>query len=153
MTTSIPSRCPCGSHRPLGDCCGRFHAGTPAPTPEALMRSRYSAFALGLREYLRDTWHPGTRPSTLDLDPETCWVHLEILDHGKAGERGHVHFRATFREGRHWGMLEEKSSFLHEAGRWYYLNGMPEISRIKPGRNAPCPCGSGRKFKSCCAPA
>ncbi|MFM0874673.1 YchJ family metal-binding protein, partial [Klebsiella pneumoniae] len=47
--------CPCGSGDPLDDCCGRYHQGHPAPTAEALMRSRYSAYGLGLVDYLRDT--------------------------------------------------------------------------------------------------
>ncbi|MGY6563111.1 MAG: YchJ family protein [Halomonadaceae bacterium] len=149
MTSTI-SRCPCGSGLPLDACCGRFHAGEAAPTPEALMRSRYSAFALGLEDYLLATWHASTRPVDLNLDDATSWIRLEVLDHGSAGERGHVHFRATFREGRRWGVLAENSRFVHEAGRWFYVDGEPTMERLKPGRNDPCPCGSGRKFKSCC---
>ncbi|MFW3613376.1 YchJ family protein [Billgrantia antri] len=150
MTSLRETRCPCGSLLPLAACCGRFHAGEPAPTPEALMRSRYSAFALGLHDYLRGTWHESTRPATLDLDDGTRWVRLEVLDHGQDGERGRVHFRATFHEGRRWSVLEENSRFVREAGRWYYLDGTPGVTRLKPGRNDPCPCGSGRKFKGCC---
>ncbi|MGR2737151.1 YchJ family protein [Billgrantia sp. Q4P2] len=150
MSNSTTPFCPCGSGLVLADCCGRFHAGEPAPTPEALMRSRYSAFALGLEGYLRDTWHGSTRPTMLDLDDGTRWVRLEVLDHGQDGDQGRVHFRATFRERRRWGVLEENSRFVREAGRWYYLDGTPSVNRLKPGRNDPCPCGSGRKFKSCC---
>ncbi|WP_422670426.1 YchJ family protein [Billgrantia pellis] len=115
------------------------------------MRSRYSAFALGLHDYLRDTWHPSTRPTALDLDASSRWVRLEVLDHGQDGNKGRVHFRATFREGKRWGVLEESSRFVYEAGRWVYLDGTPSVTRLKPGRNDACPCGSGRKFKSCCA--
>ncbi|MGQ4877041.1 YchJ family protein [Billgrantia sp. LNSP4103-1] len=152
MTLRRETRCPCGSQLTLAACCGRFHAGEPAPTPEALMRSRYSAFVLNLDDYLHDTWHAGTRPAELSLDEETRWVRLEMLDHGHEEDRGRVHFRATFREGRRWGVLEENSRFVREAGRWVYLDGTPSITRLKPGRNASCPCGSGRKFKSCCGP-
>ncbi|MBA2777563.1 YchJ family protein [Billgrantia kenyensis] len=144
--------CPCNPGRPYAACCGRFHGGEPAPSPEALMRSRFSAFALGLDDYLRDTWHPSTRPATLGLVDETRWLRLEVLDQGSAGEHGHVHFRATFREGRRWGVLAENSRFVYEAGRWFYVDGEPTMERLKPGRNDPCPCGSGRKFKSCCGP-
>ncbi|WP_445157781.1 YchJ family protein [Halomonas sp. E14] len=147
---SDPARCPCDPTRPYAGCCGRFHAGEAAPTPEALMRSRYSAFALGLDDYLLATWHASTRPTDLNWDEATHWIRLEVLDHRAAGERGHVHFRATFREGRRWGVLEENSRFVHEAGRWCYVDGEPTLARLKPGRNDPCPCGSGRKFKSCC---
>ena len=148
MTT--PQACPCGSGRPLADCCGRYHRGEPAPSPEALMRSRYSAFALNLTDYLRETWHSTTRPASLPPDDATRWRRLEILEHEEQGDTGRVRFRATFLEGRRWGVLEEASRFMREAGRWYYLDGTPTVSRLKPGRNAPCPCGSGRKLKGCC---
>lgn len=121
------------------------------------MRSRYSAFVLDLPDYLLVTWHPSTRPSSLGPDAATVWKRLEVLESGKEGsegsERGWVHFRATFREGKRWSVLEESSRFVREAGRWFYLDGNPAVHRLKPGRNAPCPCGSGRKFKACCGPA
>ncbi|MBE0489990.1 MAG: YchJ family protein [Halomonas sp.] len=142
--------CPCGSGQSLAQCCGRFHAGEPAPTPEALMRSRYSAFALDLTGYLLESWHASTRPAELAPDPTTRWLRLEVLESGEEGDSGQVHFRATFREGRRFAVLEEASRFLREAGRWYYLDGSPRVTRLKPGRNEACPCGSGRKFKACC---
>jgi len=142
--------CPCGSGHSLTDCCGRYHGGEAAPTPEALMRSRYSAFAQGLTDYLLTTWHGSTRPASLAPDASTTWVRLEVLGSDAAGDHGRVHFRATFREGRRWAVLEDESRFVREAGRWYYLDGDPGVSRLKPGRNALCPCGSGRKFKGCC---
>lgn len=142
--------CPCGSGQPLTLCCGRFHAGEPAPTPEALMRSRYSAFALNLTDYLLASWHSGTRPAELAPDDTTRWLRLEVLESGETGDEGRVRFRATFREGRRFGVLEEASRFRREAGRWTYLDGTPSVSRLKPGRNEACPCGSGRKFKTCC---
>lgn len=146
-----PSRtCPCGSGQALAECCGRYHLGEPAPTPEALMRSRFSAFALNLTDYLLASWHPDTRPRTLAPDERTRWVRLEILESGEQGDEGVVHFRATCREGRRWAVLEERSRFQREAGRWFYRDGQPTITRLKTGRNDPCPCGSGRKFKGCC---
>lgn len=145
--------CPCGSGWPLTDCCGKYHAGEQAPTPEALMRSRYSAFVFDLADYLLATWHPSTRPVRLEPDAGIAWKRLEVLESGEEGERGWVNFRATFREGRRWSVLEERSNFVREAGHWYYLDGNPAIHTLKPGRNTPCPCGSGRKFKGCCGPA
>ena len=65
-TDARPAPCPCGSALPYAACCGRWHAGAlhlQAPSAEALMRSRYSAHVLGLADYLRDTWHPQTRPA------------------------------------------------------------------------------------------
>ncbi|WP_253442988.1 YchJ family protein [Halomonas sp. Y3] len=143
-------RCPCGSGIPLAQCCARYHAGEPAPSPEALMRSRYSAFALGLADYLLASWHSATRPAELAPDDATRWLRLEVLESGEQGDEGRVHFRAVFREGRRFGVLEEASRFRREAGRWAYLDGTPSVSRLKPGRNDPCPCGSGRKLKQCC---
>ncbi|RDB43048.1 zinc chelation protein SecC [Halomonas sp. DQ26W] len=147
-------RCPCGSGSVLAECCGRYHRGAPAPSPEDLMRSRYSAFALDLTEYLLASWHTSTRPQQLEPGSTTRWVRLEVVAASEQGEgdsaRGRVHFRATFHEGRRWAVLEENSRFVQEAGRWVYLDGSPSVTRLKPGRNDPCPCGSGRKFKSCC---
>ena len=114
------------------------------------MRSRYTAFALQLHDYLLATWHPSTRPASLSGEESAHWVRLEVLESGDSGEQGHVHFRATFREGRRWSVLEEASRFLREAGHWYYLDGSPSVARLKPGRNDRCLCGSGRKFKTCC---
>ncbi len=150
MAVTASSACPCGSGATLSACCGRYHAGEPAPTPEALMRSRYGAFALNLTDYLLATWHPSTRPASLAPDATTQWVRLEVLDRDERDDTGRVHFRATFREGRRWAVLEEASRFVREAGRWYYLDGTPSVTRLKPGRNDPCPCGSGKKGKACC---
>lgn len=154
--------CPCGSGLMLADCCQPLHDGATAATPEALMRSRYSAFALGRHDYLLNSWHSTTRPAELN-DDDTHWVRLEIVDSGvdessvdeSGGDSsGHVHFRALFCEGPagriRWGMLEERSRFLREQGHWRYVDGRPLISRLKPGRNDACPCGSGRKLKQCC---
>lgn len=76
MTAPFP--CPCGSGKVYPACCGRFHAGRPAPTATALMRSRYTAFVLGLSDYLSETWHPTTRPPSIDMDPDTQWSGLAI---------------------------------------------------------------------------
>ncbi|MDO9220991.1 MAG: YchJ family metal-binding protein, partial [Thiobacillus sp.] len=75
--------CPCGSGRTLESCCGRFHSGEPAPDAETLMRSRYSAYVLGLDDYLMATWHPDTRPATLDLvaTPRPQWLGLTVKLH------------------------------------------------------------------------
>ncbi len=146
-----PATCPCGSGQPYAACCGRYHAGEPAPTPEALMRSRYSAFAMNLTDYLLATWHPDFRPTSLPDDDSTEWVRLEIVDTETEGDWGRVLFRAIFREGRRWSVMEEDSEFARREGNWSYVDGEPSIMRLKPGRNAPCPCGSGRKFKACCA--
>ena len=145
--------CPCGSGQNYHACCQRLHLGEPADSPEALMRSRYCAFVYGLTDYLLETWHPSTRPDTLNLEPSPDWASLHILDSSQAGETGAVHFRAIYRAGRGWGFLEEESDFVREQGRWLYVAGDTREGALKPGRNESCPCGSGRKYKACCLKA
>ncbi|MFF7563429.1 YchJ family metal-binding protein [Streptomyces pseudovenezuelae] len=115
--------CPCGLQEAYDQCCGRFHRGeSAAPTAEALMRSRYSAFVRRERDYLLRTWHPRTRPGSLELDPGMRWTGLEILDttdgsafHGS----GTVTFRASFKGGS----LHERSRFERVDGAWVYVDG------------------------------
>lgn len=114
------------------------------------MRSRYSAFVLKLEDYLQATWHSTTCPSELALSESPQWTSLQILSSGQGAHEGNVHFRAIYRVGEGWGFLEEKSDFVREDGRWYYLSGDTSEGSFKPGRNDRCPCGSGRKYKACC---
>ncbi|MFT4086774.1 MAG: YchJ family metal-binding protein [Gordonia sp. (in: high G+C Gram-positive bacteria)] len=126
----VTDRCPCGSGDPLADCCGRYLTGGPregrAPSAEALMRSRYTAFAVGDADYLLASWHPGTRPSSLTLDDDQRWLHLTVVDAQGGGPfdvEGSVEFVAAYRtpEGR--GELCEFSRFVREGGRWLYVDG------------------------------
>lgn len=146
--------CPCGATLTYDECCGRYHRGEPAPTAEALMRSRYCAYQQRNEQYLLDTWHSSTRPPQLDLShgPEQ-WLSLTIKasSAGQADDReGMVHFLARYRANHQEGALEERSRFLQEDGRWYYVDGAMNDRTAKVGRNDPCPCGSGKKFKKCC---
>jgi len=143
-------QCPCGSGIAYSDCCQRWHAGAPAPDPEALMRSRYTAYVLKNEPYLLDTWHFSTRPRDLDLETSPYWVSLRIISSADEGSRGRVHFRASYQGGSGWGYLEEISQFVKEGVQWLYLEGETSEGVLKPGRNEPCPCGSGGKYKSCC---
>lgn len=125
--TSRP--CPCGGPEPLEGCCGRYLGddGAAAPTAEALMRSRYTAFARGDAEHLRRTWHPDTRPAVLELDGALRWTGLEIVVRSGGGlfdTEGVVEFRAHHREGPRTGVLHERSRFVRESGRWFYLDGV-----------------------------
>jgi SEC-C motif-containing protein len=119
--------CPCGSGDRFDGCCGPLLAGAAAaPTAERLMRSRYTAFVTGDERYLSDTWHPGTRPDSLDLDPAQRWTGLEILateDGGEEDARGVVEFRASWSFGRERGALHERSRFVRRSQRWWYLDG------------------------------
>jgi SEC-C motif domain protein len=124
-----PRPCPCGLSEPFDACCGRYlgESDTAAPTAEALMRSRYTAFARGDVEHLLRTWHPATRPTTLTLDPSIRWTHLEVLDRVGGGifdTDGVVEFRAHHREGQQRGVLHERSHFVREAGQWLYRDGV-----------------------------
>ena len=121
-------RCPCDSGDVYDDCCGRLHRGAAtAATAEALMRSRYSAFARGEWEYLLASWHPSTRPATLEPDRDLAWTRLEIVSArgGPFDQRGEVEFRAHYRSdtaGR--GALAERSTFVRENGEWLYVSGV-----------------------------
>lgn len=119
-----PQRCPCGTGDPLVACCGRYLDGEAAPTAERLMRSRYTAFALGDMDHLVATWHRSTRPIALRDDPATRWTGLDVLGHTGGGlfdAEGTVHFRAHFRAGGDDDVLEENSRFVREDGRWLYV--------------------------------
>lgn len=118
--------CPCTSGKLLAQCCGQYHQGAPAPSAEALMRSRYSAFVLGLRDYLLATWHSDTRPATLDLDtsPPTKWLGLEVKRFAATGANSAtVEFVARCKIGGRAQRLHETSRFVSEDGRWYYRDG------------------------------
>ncbi|MDQ6752438.1 MAG: YchJ family protein [Actinomycetota bacterium] len=119
-------RCPCLSGETYGGCCGRFHRGdADAPTAEALMRSRYTAFALGNLPYLLHSWHPDTRPGTLELDAAMQWRRLDIVRTVRGGPldvEGIVEFRAFYRQEGAAGVLQESSRFVRQDGRWVYLD-------------------------------
>ncbi|MFF3749179.1 YchJ family protein [Streptomyces sp. NPDC002018] len=121
------SPCPCGLPTAYGACCGRFHSGSAtAPTAELLMRSRYSAFAVGDRPYLLRSWDPATRPADLDLDPTVRWSGLEILDTADGSPfhtTGTVTFRARFLQRGTPGALRERSRFARHDGAWVYVDG------------------------------
>jgi len=145
--------CPCGSGKTYRDCCAPLHRGESlAPSAEALMRSRYSAYVLKLGDYLAATWHCSTRPVPLDITGDaTPWQRLRIIATEKGGEtdsEGVVEFAADYSGGQ----LHERSRFVREQGQWFYVGGeiLPPVAAAKVGRNDPCPCGSGRKYKKCC---
>ncbi len=126
--------CPCGQldarGRPLGfaSCCGRFidhFDRVPAPDAERLMRSRYSAFVRERGDYLQATWHPSTRPAeALRFDPGTRWLGLEVRAHRSiASDRAEVEFVARHRNAGRAVRIAERSRFVREHGRWFYVDG------------------------------
>ncbi len=117
--------CPCGSGRTYAACCKPYHEGAAAPTAEALMRSRYSAYVLELEPYLLSTWHASTRPQSLELEagPKPKWLGLQVRRHVPEGERATVEFVARCRVGGRAQRMHEISRFVREDGRWYYVDG------------------------------
>ncbi|MCM3533787.1 YchJ family metal-binding protein [Cellulosimicrobium funkei] len=133
-------RCPCLSGDTYGSCCGRYHAGLRpgpdgtapgphAPTAEALMRSRYSAFAVGDADYLLATWHAAARPADLELDDDVEWRRLDVVRTEAGGPfdtTGVVEFVAHHRsrtDPADRGRLHEVSRFVREGDRWSYVDG------------------------------
>lgn len=124
--TSV-TRCPCGSGLPLDECCAPLHRGErTAGTAEQLMRSRFSAFAVGDAAYLLRSWHASTRPADLTLDDDVRWYRLDVLATTGGGvfdSTGTVEFEAFWRgpDGR--GSMREVSRFVRGAQGWQYVDG------------------------------
>jgi SEC-C motif-containing protein len=116
--------CPCGWGEPFAGCCGRYLSeSADAPTAEALMRSRYTAFVVGDVGHLLRSWHPDTRPAELDLDPDVEWKRLVVLgaDRGSPfDDEGTVEFEAHYRLAGRRGVQHEASAFVRAGGRWVY---------------------------------
>jgi SEC-C motif-containing protein len=160
--------CPCGSGQSYDQCCQPVIAGTaPAATPEALMRARYSAFVTEEIDFLRQSLHPEHRE---DHDPdavrdwarESHWQGLEILateGGGPGDDTGRVEFACEYTLEEEFHRHHEDARFARHDGRWYFVDGEAVVPRPyrrqapKVGRNDPCPCGSGKKFKKCCGRA
>lgn len=159
------TQCPCGSGAGLDECCGPAIEGRqPAATAEALMRSRYTAHATRATDYLRATHVPPRDQAdraARDTGTSSTWTRLEVVDThagGEADDAGVVEFRAHYRAASgEAGVHHERSRFRKTKGRWAYVDGdlvmpAPVKAAPKPGRNDPCSCGSGKKFKRCCGP-
>jgi len=124
--------CPCGRGAAYARCCGPIHAGDPAPTAERLMRSRYSAFALGLVDCLLASWDPSTRPDSLELDDDLVWRRLLVESTSAGGpfdREGWVTFTAVARGASGRLVQRERSRFVRVPvsaggdGRWRYVDG------------------------------
>jgi SEC-C motif-containing protein len=119
------THCPCGFDRPYASCCGRYHQGAAAPDAEALMRSRYSAYVLGLSDYIRATWAPERCPEDLDARPEGLkWLGLQIKRHeARDADHAVVEFVARSKLNGRAHRLHEVSRFERREGRWLYVDG------------------------------
>ena len=154
--------CPCSSKQNYQDCCAPFiERKQSAPTAVALMRSRFTAYALSEVDYLIKTWAP---PSEETADPaelkrwtdEATFLELEIIatEKGKeSDDSGIVEFVAHYKQNGKTHQLHERSLFRKINGYWVYTAGdvkQTPGTKSKISRNAPCPCGSGEKYKRCC---
>jgi SEC-C motif-containing protein len=119
--------CPCGSGERYDACCGRLHRrAAEAGTAEELMRSRYTAYAVGQLDHVFRTWHPRTRPEQVEPDPALTWTGLRILDvvaGGPDDETGVVEFEAAYERAGGPGRRHERSRFERRRGRWVYVDG------------------------------
>lgn len=124
---SYSDLCRCSSGKPSECCCQPYLDGLrQAPTAEALMRSRYVAYGRALQSYLLATWHPSTRPDSLDFDkePPLNWIGLTVKRHEQQGiDNAMVEFVARYKIGGRAYRLHETSRFVRENGRWFYING------------------------------
>jgi SEC-C motif-containing protein len=159
------SKCPCGAAEKYENCCGPFiDKEKNAPTAEALMRSRYTAYTRTAVDYLLDTTHP-SKQDAYDADAirtwseESQWQGLEIIATVAGGEHddtGTVEFIARYAENGESREHHEIADFKKLDGRWYFFDGQaPQPATFvrkgpKIGRNDPCPCNSGKKYKKCC---
>ena len=149
--------CPCGSNKSYQECCSIFiDHNCLAETAKQLMRSRYTAYVRHNVNYLLATWHQSTRPddmSSANLMP-TIWNQLYIVEtrYGlKQDDDGTVEFVAYYSNKNTNEKLHEISHFVKVDNKWFYVDGqIIENSNFQPGRNLPCYCGSGKKYKHCC---
>jgi SEC-C motif domain protein len=153
--------CPCGSPAEYLHCCGRcIEHGHPANTPEALMRSRYTAYTQANIDYIQHTMQGKALRGFNPLDAQqwaqhVVWLGLKVITADFSGpDQGFVEFKATFRDGTEVQSMHERSEFHRINGVWFYVDGTSQrttvpLKKDKPQRNEPCPCGSGKKFKRC----
>jgi SEC-C motif domain protein len=162
--TNEMTNCPCGNDKSFSECCEPFLNGTGnAPTAEALMRARYSAYATANMDFIERTFHSSARA---EFDRESArqwaegsqWHGLEILNVTGGQEEdveGAVEFIATYSKKDEKIQHHELATFRKEGGIWTFVDGRmlnKPFRREQPkiGRNDPCPCGSGKKYKKCC---
>jgi SEC-C motif-containing protein len=163
LTDPIMSQCPCGLPRPYDECCGPVIAGRPAATAEALMRSRYVAFVRGEMAHLEATLAPEKMDEFDRAEVEASAAGLSGLGldvratagGGEEDDAGTVEYVARFKVKGQPHAHHELASFRREQGRWVYADGQMNPKSAprqagKVGRNDPCPCGSGKKYKKCC---
>ena len=149
------TQCPCGQGD-YANCCQPLHLkNTVAQTAEQLMRSRYSAFALQQIDYIIETTALGQQPfldraALADWSRQNHWLQLEVLSHQPKLDKSHasVEFKAHYHDGKDPQVHHERSYFVQHQGQWYFLD--PTTDQHITMKQL-CICGSGKKFKQCCA--
>jgi len=159
------ANCPCNSGLDYSQCCEPYIKGSAKPeTCEALLRSRYSAYTLGELDYIYETIHPEQKAqhdtkATKKWADESTWLDFEIIgikEGLKEDEEGAIEFKVKYRQGNQNITHHEMAFFRKDEGDWYFFDGEPVTPETyvretkKVGRNDPCPCGSGKKYKKCC---
>jgi len=143
--------CICGNDKSYDECCGQIIAHkVKAKTPEELMRSRYSAYVKADARYLListvgENQYEEDIELIEDFASQVDWLGLKVLN----AQEDIVEFKAYYRDKEGIKVLHEKSNFILENSVWKYKDGTLYNSKVE--RNEPCPCGSGKKFKKCCA--
>ncbi len=152
------ANCPCNAENEFETCCEPLIKGVRMPeSAEELLRSRFSAYATKDIDYVINTTHPQTRGDLVRSELEE-WAHTvewKELVVNNADTEGHVEFSATYRENGEVRVHRELSTFKEHDGQWYFFDsaypkGTSQAKSAKVGRNDPCPCKSGKKFKKCC---
>jgi SEC-C motif domain protein len=162
--TNEMTNCPCGSDKSFGECCELFINGTGnAPTAETLMRARYSAYATANIDFIERTIHSSAR-AEFDRESARKWAEgsqwhgleiLNVIDGKEDDDEGRVEFIATYSQKDEQVKHHEVATFRKDAGNWTFVDGQilnKPFRREQPkiGRNDPCHCGSGKKYKKCC---
>jgi len=150
--------CSCGQSLSLQDCCLPFIQYKALPsTTEQLMRSRFTAYCLHEFEYILNTYCDSTKPqitaAALHADNQhTQWLRLQIVPPSTQTKQDEVEFKAYYKVNSDFYCMHERSRFEMHKERWLYLDGvmLESTGLLKIGRNDPCICGSGKKFKRCC---
>ena len=170
LASATKELCPCGTNLTYKNCCGQYIENKAIPqTPEQLMRSRYTAYTLVNMDYIFDTMRgealkSSSRKDSTEWAKTSKWLGLQILQTSPItsdSNDGEVEFIASYQQKNGRIDLKEHSKFERHEGRWYYVGSLSESYNLperitpvqvvnKPGRNDPCDCGSGKKYKKCC---
>ncbi|MCB9481696.1 MAG: YchJ family protein [Desulfobacteraceae bacterium] len=159
------ANCSCGSGLDYSQCCEPYIKGNVQPeTCEALLRARYTAYTMGELDYIYETIHPEQKEqhdskATKKWADESTWLSFEIIGIKKGqkeDDEGFIEFKVRYRQKLQNITHHEMAYFKKNEGMWYFFDGEPVSPETyvredkKIGRNEPCPCGSGKKYKKCC---